>query len=260
MIVVGAGLIGSEVAASARAIGCEVTLLETASLPLPRLLPPVLGQMYVDLHKGNGTALHTDVTVAAITDEAGETVVQAADGRAWSAPLVVVAVGMRPAVDLASAAGIDVADGIVVDSHGRTSAPGVFAAGDVANLPSAVLGGRHRVEHWQHAHNHGAAVGKAMAGADSTFDEVPWCWSDQYGTNLQVTGWPTPGHDVRVRGSIDEHDFSAFFLDGNRVLGAVAIGRPADIRTARQWVAAGSRVRPEVLADGSAELTASLVT
>jgi NADPH-dependent 2,4-dienoyl-CoA reductase/sulfur reductase-like enzyme len=260
VIVVGAGLIGSEVAASARALGCEVTVLETAALPLPRLLPPLLGHMYVGLHKSNGTALHTDVTVSSITDEAGETVVRAADGRSWSAPVVVVAVGMQPATELASAAGLEVANGIVVDAHGQTSAPGIYAAGDVANMPNLVLGGRHRVEHWQSAQNHGTAVGKAMAGADSTFGEVPWCWSDQYGVNLQVTGWPSSTHDVRVRGSVDEHDFSAFFLDGDRLLGAVAIGRPADVRAARTWIASGTRIRPEVLADSSTELTASVVT
>lgn len=259
LIVVGAGLIGSEIAASARGLGCDVTLLETAHLPLPRLLPPLLGQMYVDLHKGHGTELHTSVTVESIVDEGGETVVRAADGRTWSAPVVVVAIGMDPATGLADAAGIEVADGIVVDASGRTSMPGIFAAGDVANMPNGVLGGRHRVEHWQNAQNHGTAVGKAMAGADSTFVEVPWCWSDQYGINLQVTGWPEAGHDVRIRGSIDDHDFSAFFLQGDALLGAVTIGRPKDVRQARKWIAAGERVHPDVLSDEGAALADSVI-
>ncbi|MDQ3155151.1 MAG: FAD-dependent oxidoreductase [Actinomycetota bacterium] len=264
LIVVGAGLIGSEIAASARGLGCEVTMLETAPLPLPRLLPPLLGQMYVDLHKSHGTELHTAVTVESIVDDGGETVVRAADGRTWSAPVVVVAVGMEPATGLAEAAGIEVAPpqvggGIVVDASGQTSIPGIYAAGDVANMANGVLGGRHRVEHWQNAQNHGTAVGKAMAGADSTFVEVPWCWSDQYGINLQVTGWPEAGHDVRIRGSIDDHDFSAFFLDGDKILGAVTIGRPGDIRQARKWIAAGERVRPDVLADEDAALADSVI-
>lgn len=259
LIVVGAGLIGSEIAASARGLGCEVTLLETAALPLPRLLPPLLGQMYVDLHKGNGTELHTNVTVESIVDEGSATVVRASDGRTWSAPVVVVAIGMEPATGLAEAAGILVADGIVVDAGGQTSIPGIYAAGDVANMPNAVLGGRHRVEHWQNAQNHGTAVGKAMAGADSEFVEVPWCWSDQYGITLQVTGWPEASHDVRVRGSVDGLDFSAFFLDGSRLLGAVTIGRPGDVRQARKWIAAGNRVRPDVLADEDAALADSVI-
>ncbi|MGZ8724371.1 MAG: NAD(P)/FAD-dependent oxidoreductase, partial [Aeromicrobium sp.] len=235
------------------------TLLETAHLPLPRLLPPLLGQMYADLHKSHGTELHTSVTVESIVDEGGETVVRAADGRTWSAPVVVVAIGMDPATGLADAAGIEVADGIVVDASGHTSIPGIYAAGDVANMPNGVLGGRHRVEHWQNAQNHGTAVGRTMAGADSTFVEVPWCWSDQYGINLQVTGWPEAGHDVRMRGSIDDHDFSAFFLRGDVLLGAVTIGRPKDVRQARKWIAAGERVHLDALSDEDAVLADSVI-
>jgi NADPH-dependent 2,4-dienoyl-CoA reductase/sulfur reductase-like enzyme len=247
VIVVGAGLIGSEIAASARTLGCEVTLLETAVLPLPRLLPPELGQLYVDLHKSEGTDLHTGVLVSAIEtasdQEAGdETVVRASDGRTWSAPVVVVAVGMEPNVELAEAAGIEVANGIVVDELGRTSAPDVFAAGDVANQPNGVLGGRHRVEHWQGAQNHGTAIGKVMAGGDVPFVEVPWCWSDQYGHNLQVTGWPESAHELVVHGSLEDRDFIAYLLDDGVVRGAVGIGRPREIRAAEKWIAAGQRL------------------
>jgi 3-phenylpropionate/trans-cinnamate dioxygenase ferredoxin reductase subunit len=242
VIVVGAGLIGSEIAASARELGCAVTLLESAALPLPRLLPPELGELYVDLHKSRGTDLHTGVTVASIEDVAEGTIVRADDGRSWTAPVVVVAVGMEPNVALAEEAGIEVADGIVVDAHGRTSAPGVFAAGDVANQPNGVLGGRHRVEHWQGAQNHGTAVGQVMAGGDEPFVEVPWCWSDQYGHTLQVTGWPEGSHQLVVRGSLADRDFVAYLLDDGVVRGAVAIGRPRDVRTARTWIAARERL------------------
>jgi len=250
LIVVGAGLIGSEIAASARTTGCDVTLLETAALPLPRLLPPELGELYVDLHKSEGTDLHTGVEVASIEDEDGRTVVRASDGRTWSAPVVVVAVGMQPNVELAEAAGIEVANGIVVDAFGRTSAPDVFAAGDVANQPNGVLGGRHRVEHWQGAQNHGSAIGKVMAGAEEPFVEVPWCWSDQYGHNLQVTGWPETSHELVVHGSLDERDFIAYLLDDGVVRGAVGIGRPRDIRAAEKWIAAGQRLE-DALGDGA---------
>ena len=242
LIVVGAGLIGSEIAASARTLGCEVTLLETAALPLPRLLPPALGELYVELHKSEGTDLHTGVTVASIEDDGGETVVRAADGRTWSAPVVVVAVGMEPNVELAEAAGLEVANGIVVDAFGRTSAPDVFAAGDVANQPNGVLGGRHRVEHWQGAQNHGTAIGKVMAGGEEPFVEVPWAWSDQYGHNLQVTGWPEASHELVVHGSLDDRDFIAYLLDDGVVRGAVGIGRPRNIRAAEKWIAAGQRL------------------
>ena len=247
IIVVGAGLIGSEIAASARGLGCEVTLLETAALPLPRLLPAELAQMYVELHKSEGAELHTGVTVESIADEGGQTVVRADDGRSWSAPVVVVAVGMAPNVELAEAAGIELATaadggGILVDAHGRTSVSDVFAAGDVANQPNGVLGGRHRVEHWQGAQNHGTAVGKNLAcrgsgQSETPFVEVPWCWSDQYAHTLQVTGWPLATHELVLRGSLADHDFCAYLLEDGVVRGAVAMGRPGDVRTARTWIA-----------------------
>jgi 3-phenylpropionate/trans-cinnamate dioxygenase ferredoxin reductase subunit len=254
LIVVGAGLIGSEIAASARMLGCEVTLLETAALPLPKLLPPELGELYVDLHKSEGVDLHTGVTVSSIETSSGlgaddETVVRAGDGRTWSAPLVVVAVGMEPNAELAEAAGIEVANGIVVDDLGRTSAADVFAAGDVANQPNGVLGGRHRVEHWQGAQNHGTAIGKVMAGGDTPFVEVPWCWSDQYGHNLQVIGWPETSHELFVRGSLAERDFIAYLLDDGVIRGAVGIGRPRDVRAAGAWIAAGRRLEDALETD-----------
>jgi 3-phenylpropionate/trans-cinnamate dioxygenase ferredoxin reductase subunit len=258
VVVVGAGLIGSEIAASARALGCEVTLLETATLPLPRLLPPVLGQMYVDLHKEHGTDLCTGVSVVAVEERSGEVVVTAADGRAWAAPVVVVAVGMQPAVELAASAGVAVDDGIRVDTSGRTSVPGIYAAGDVANRPEPVLGGRCRIEHWQGAQNHGTAVGRAVAGEEVASAEVPWCWSDQYSHNLQVAGWPEAGDTHVLRGSLDERDFTALFMREGRLVGAVTIGRPSDVRAARGLIGDRVRVRLEALADESVPVADSL--
>ena len=255
VVIVGAGLIGSEIAATARGFGCAVTLLESASLPLPRMLPPELGRMYLDLHRSQGTDLHTDVMVSTIeTDADGSTVVSAVDGRQWRAPVVVVAIGMEPRTELAEQAGIELAapvdgGGIFVDAFGRTTAPDVFSAGDVANQPNHVLGGRHRVEHWQGAQNHGLAVGKIMAGGSEPYAEVPWAWTDQYGITLQVTGWPQGGHDMVVHGSIAERDFVAYLTDGGVVRGAVSIGRPRDIRTAKVWIDQQARLE-DVLPPG----------
>ena len=260
VVVVGAGLIGSEIAASARSMGCEVTLLETAALPLPRLLPPVLGQMYVDLHKEHGTDLCTGVSIVGIDEGADGVRVTAADGRTWTAPVAVVAVGMEPSTELAASTGIELDTGIVVDASGRTSVPGVYAAGDVVSRPEPILGGRCRVEHWQGAQNHGTAVGRAVAGEQVAFAEVPWCWSDQYSHNLQVTGWPEASDDLVVRGSIGERDFTAFFVRGEQLVGAVTIGRPADVRAARALVADRARVRLEALADEAVAVADSLAT
>ncbi|ALX04046.1 NAD(P)/FAD-dependent oxidoreductase [Aeromicrobium erythreum] len=259
LVVVGAGLIGSEIAASARELGAEVTLLEAAASPLQHLLPPDLGALCAELHTTHGTDLQLGVEVTAIVaGDDGETVVEAADGRRWSAPVVVVAVGMAPNGELAAAAGLAVERGaVVVDDHGRTSAPDVYAAGDVVLRPSVLRGGPERVEHWQGAQNHGTAVGRNVAGQDAAFDEVPWCWSDQYGHTLQVTGWLAAAHELVVRGSLEARDFTAFLLDDGVLRGAVSIGRPAEVRVARQAI--GAKARPDVSAlDTTDDLAAAL--
>ncbi len=251
VLVVGAGLVGSEIAASLRSLDREVTLLEGAELPLPRLLPPDLAHRYVALHSARGTKLETGVEVTEVAEDADEVVVTAADGRRWAAGLVVVAIGMEPDLALADGLALAPTGGISVDWRGQTSVPGVFAAGDVASRPSSYVEEPFRAEHWQSAQNHGTAVGRAMAGEDVRFDEVPWSWSDQYGINLQVTGWPLGADQLVVRGELDGEAFTAFFLRDGVLRGAVTIGRPADVRAARLLVAQRARVSAALLADPS---------
>ena len=241
VLVVGAGLVGSEIAASLRALDREVTLLEGAEQPLPRLLPPDLAHRYVDLHSARGTKLETGVEVTEVAEDTDEVVVTAADGRRWRAGLVVVAIGMEPDLSLAEDLAQSPGGGITVDWRGETSVPGVFAAGDVASRPSSYVEEPFRAEHWQSAQNHGTAVGRAMAGEDVRFDEVPWSWSDQYGVNLQVTGWPLDADELVVRGELGAEAFTAFHLRDGVLRGAVTIGRPADVRAARILI--GQRVR-----------------
>jgi len=258
VLIVGAGLVGSECAASLRSLGYDVTLLETAPLPLPRLLPGSLAERYVALHKSNGVDLQTDVTVSGVVEDGDQVHVRASDGRSWTAGLVLVAVGMEPNTELAAAAGVRLeAGGIAVDWSGATNLPGVYAAGDVVARPSSHIEGAFRHEHWQGAQNHGTAVGRAVAGEAVVFDEVPWCWSDQFGQSLQVTGW-TDG-DLVVRGEVEGTDFSAFFVRDGLLRGAVALGRPADVRAARTLIDARAAVDPARLADPVVPLTETLV-
>lgn len=264
VVVVGAGLIGAEIAASLRELGRDVVLLEGAPLPLPRLLPAHLGEVYAQAHRARGVTVETGVDVREVVDEGGLVRVGAADGRAWSAPLVVVAVGMEPELSLARAAGLELAGpleaptGVLVDGHGRTSADGVWAAGDATVRPSSYLPQPFRAEHWQAAQNHGTAVGRSLAGVlaghgpGPMFDEVPWAWSDQYALTLQVTGWPETAHDVVLRGTptgADDDAWVAFFLDDGVLRGAVGVGLPREIRAARALVADRAYVDPRRLAD-----------
>lgn len=262
VLVVGAGLIGSEVAATARGLGAEVTVLETAERPLHRMLPPVIGARYEKLHRDNGVALHTSVRLDELAaDGRGGVRAVAEDGRHWSAGAALVAVGSAPDTALAERMGLVVDDGVVVDHRFATSQPGVFAAGDVANTPNPVLGERFRAEHWNTAQAQGAAAARAMLAeltgvVAEVWREVPWCWTSQYGVNLQVAGWPRADDELVVRGDVDGLDFTALTRRAGRLVGAITIGRPKDVRAARILIADQPTIDPAVLADPDVDLTA----
>ncbi|NGP08927.1 FAD-dependent oxidoreductase [Rhodococcus sp. 14C212] len=254
LLVVGAGLIGCEVASTARELGAEVTVLESAPSPLARIVPPTVAEMYVGLHAERDVPVHTGVALRSLTGDDDGVQATAADGRAWTAGAALVAVGSVPDTALARAAGLTVDDGIVVDEAYRTSVAGVYAAGDVIEQPNPVLGGRHRTENWNSARAQGIAAAKSVLGQPLGAAEVPWGWSTQYGHNLQFAGWSRHDDDYVVRGSIEGRDFTALALRGDRLVGAIALGRPKDIRIVRQLVAAGAAVDRAALADESVAL------
>ncbi|GAA2057969.1 FAD-dependent oxidoreductase [Catenulispora yoronensis] len=234
--VIGGGLVGLEIAASARALGCAVSVLEAADRPMSRVLPAWLADPLSALHWDRGVEIHTGVTVARIEHHPrrGGCTVSASNGRAWSAATVVAAVGTVPDTGLAQAAGLLVADGIVVDEYGRTSASGVFAAGDAANLPDMLHGGRRRGEHWNEAMEQGAAVATTIAGVLTPYPRLPWSWSDQHGVTIQVCGRPDLATEHEVHGDPEARDASVVFRRLGRVVGVVAMSRPAEFRALRQ--------------------------
>ncbi|GLZ42568.1 FAD-dependent oxidoreductase [Actinokineospora sp. NBRC 105648] len=232
LVIIGAGLVGLEVAATARSLGCAVAVLEAEGTPLARAVPASVGEVFVDLHRSRGVDLCTGVRVDQVERAGDALVVSCTDGRWWVADVVLVAAGTTPNTALADFAGVRVDDGIVVDAFGRTNASDVFAAGDVANLPNLVLGGRHRIEHWRHAGAHGAAVARAMLGERVPYRTVPQTWSDQFGVSLRVFGWPGDG-DVTVHGAPEELDFAAVVRRGGSVVGGVGVRGPAAVRTPR---------------------------
>ncbi len=223
--VVGAGWIGLEVAAAARAVGCDVTVLESLDLPLLRVLGPEVARSFADLHRAHGVDLRLGIQVAGVEKDGQRAVVHLGDGSRLEADLLVVGIGVAPNTALAEAAGLETDNGVLVDEHLAASAPDVFAAGDVANAYHPVLGRRLRVEHWDTAIEQGKVVAHAMLGHDATYDRMPYFFTDQYDLGMEYVGSVGPdGYDqVVLRGRPADGRFTAFWLRGDQVLAGMQV-------------------------------------
>ena len=219
VVVIGAGWIGLETAAAAREAGVAVTVLETAELPLLRVLGPEVAQVFADLHRDHDVDLRFGVQVAEITGADGHvTGVQLADGSHIDADAVIVGIGISPNSQLAAAAGLDVDNGVRVDAQLRSSDPDIYAAGDVASAFHPLLGKYIRVEHWANALNQPEVAAKAMLGREAAYDRVPYFYTDQYDLGMEYAGYVEPGGYDRVvfRGDIGAREFIVFWLDNSR--------------------------------------------
>jgi 3-phenylpropionate/trans-cinnamate dioxygenase ferredoxin reductase component len=255
VLCIGAGVIGLEIASSARTRACEVTVLEALPRAMGRAVSPE-GAAYIEsLHRGAGVTLHFDVIVDRLDREDGAIAVTCRDGRRLSADLVVAGVGMVRNLDLAEAAGLSLEGGIVVDEFGRSSDPDIYAAGDVTAFFHPLFGRRLRLESWRHAQNHGIAVGKAMCGDTTPYDDVPWFWTDQYKVNLQVAGLPADAARTVVRQGGPSGSFVAVHLaeDGS-VLGVTAANNPREIRAGQALIKSRKVVDEAKLVDASLPL------
>lgn len=254
--IIGAGLIGSEVAASARDLGVQVACLELAPQPLLGQLGPRMARVYAEMHRENGVDLRLAQHVEAVTETPSGVFVRTADG-AVEADLLVVAVGAVPNDELARASGLPVdpeAGGVLVDAECRTAAEGVFAAGDIASRFDPAAGRHVRVEHSDNATRQGTAVARALLGQSVPAPEPSWFWSDQYEYGLQFVGAPRPDAEVVVRGSVDDRDFAAFYVADGRIHAAFAVDRGGDVTAARELIARGIPVPEAALADEDIDL------
>ncbi|MCX9191060.1 hypothetical protein C3Y87_06475 [Carbonactinospora thermoautotrophica] len=255
VVIVGAGFIGAELAASARSLGIDVTMLEALEVPLARVLGTEIGTVYAGIHRDQGVRLRTGEGLESITESADGTVrVRTTREQVIDCDLVVVGIGITPNSELAQAAGITTDNGIVVDQFCRTSAPHVYAAGDVANHFHPLFGRRLRVEHYDNAIRQGAAAARNMLGKDVVFDECHWFWSDQYDVNLQYTGHCPQWDEIVVRGSLEERRFTAFYLNHGIVNAALALNRPKDIVRAKKMIRARTPVDVAKLRDEDVDL------
>jgi 3-phenylpropionate/trans-cinnamate dioxygenase ferredoxin reductase subunit len=252
IVVIGAGWIGLEVTAAARQHDVDVTVLETAELPLLRVLGPQIAVVFADLHRAHGVDLRLGVTVSEITEVDGQvTGVRLGDGTEIAADTVLIGVGAVPNVGLAQEAGLAVDNGIVVDAGLHTSDPDVFAVGDVANAHHPLLGRHIRVEHWANALNQPAAAAAAMLGNDASYDELPYFYTDQYDLGMEYTGYVEPGgyDDVVCRGDLAAREFVAFWLRDNKVLAAMNVNVWDVGDAVKELIRSGRTVDPSALAD-----------
>jgi 3-phenylpropionate/trans-cinnamate dioxygenase ferredoxin reductase subunit len=257
ILIVGAGWIGLEVAAAARLAGAQVTVLESAALPLLRVLGPQVAPVFADLHREHGVDLRLGVHVAEITTSGGRASgARLTDGTRIGADTVIVGVGAAPRVQLAQEAGLEVRDGVVTDASLRTSDPAIFAAGDIANALHPLLGRHLRVEHWANALHQPYTAAAAMLGRDAVYERVPYFYTDQYDLGMEYAGYAGPGEydQVVLRGDVPGRAFIAFWLSRGRVLAGMNVNL-WDVNDAiTDLIRSGRPVDPARLADPAVPL------
>jgi 3-phenylpropionate/trans-cinnamate dioxygenase ferredoxin reductase subunit len=261
VVIIGAGWIGLETAAAARAAGAEVTVLEHAELPLLRVLGPRVAQVFADLHRDHGVDLRCGVTVEAIRPAAADPSTAGAvlltDGTELDADVIVVGIGVTPNVELARSSGLNVDNGILVNRHLVTSDNDILAAGDVANAYHPALHRQLRVEHWANALHQPVIAAQNMLGQTASYDRLPYFFTDQYDLGMEYTGYTDPdGNDeVVIRGDIAAREFIAFWLNNGRLAAAMNVNVWEVTEPIRELIRSGAQVTAGRLTDLDVPLT-----
>lgn len=258
VVIIGGGLIGLELAASARQLGVEVTVLEADSRVLRRAIPASIAEVIVKRHEQAGVNIIYNASIQRVSQDAKYVTFVLNNGAQINTELVVVGIGAIPNTQLAEQAGLDVKNGIVVNEHLQTFDAHIYAAGDCCAFPHAATGQIMRLETWRNAQQQGNLAASNLLGAQTPHTAVPWFWSDQYELGLQVAGLAAPEHQRVVR-SLGDHSFIEFELDaqGRLVMAAgigIATAVSKDIRVAEMLIGKGAVIEPSVLADVSVNL------
>ncbi|MDR7082413.1 NADPH-dependent 2,4-dienoyl-CoA reductase/sulfur reductase-like enzyme [Arthrobacter ginsengisoli] len=254
VVMIGSGWIGMELAAAASSYGNSITLLGLEEVPLAAAIGPELGGFFRSLHESNGVRFRLPASAAGIRGKSGRvTGVLTDSGEVLSADLVIIAVGVVPEVSLAEAAGITLRNGILTDASLRTSAPGIYAAGDVANALHPFTGEHHRSEHWSNALNGGKVAARAMLGLDAKLDTIPYFYTDQFDVSMEYSGFPAlVAGKPTIRGSLEGKEFLAFWQRDGRVVAGMNVNWPRAAKPQKiikQLITAATAVDPHALAD-----------
>lgn len=259
VVVIGAGFIGLEFAATARIKGLEVDVLELAPRVMARAVTAEVSDYFQARHREAGIRIHLGVQATSIEAEGGRvTGVSLSDGRHLPADLVVVGVGVLPNIELAAEAGLPVAAGIIVDEYLSTADPNISAIGDCALFASPRFGGSQRLESVQNATDHARSLAARLTGDRKPYDSHPWFWSDQGDDKLQIAGLTTGYDRVVLRGDPAKKAFSAFCYHGDKLLGIESINRAGDHMFGRRLQAMDRSITPEQAADESFDLKSAL--
>jgi 3-phenylpropionate/trans-cinnamate dioxygenase ferredoxin reductase subunit len=250
LAIVGGGYIGLEAAASARALGAEAVVIEVLPRVLARVASEPLSHFFQDYHRARGVRFELGAGVAGFEGEAGHiTGVRLGDGRLIACDAALVGVGAVPNEEMAREAGLDCANGVVVDLEARTSDPSIFAIGDLTNRPMPLYDRTHRLESVPNALEQAKQAASAIVGRPAPAGETPWFWSDQYDIKLQIAGVPFEADDILVRGSPEAGKFAVFHLKGDTVQAVEAVNAPPEFMMGRQLISSRRAVAREKLAD-----------
>ncbi|MCA3329755.1 MAG: FAD-dependent oxidoreductase [Roseomonas sp.] len=249
LAVIGGGLIGLEVAASARLLGCAVDVLEAGERLMARGVPASISRRMAALHQEHGVALHFNAGLERIEGADREVILHLKNGRRLAVDLVLVGIGATPETSLAAEAGLAVADGILTDHAGRTSLPDIYAAGEVARFPNPLRPeASMRQETWQVAQQQPVAVAHAIMGQEKPYEEIPWHWTDQFDCNLQVLGEPNEQPHQIERAEGERLTLLACDSDG-RLRGAILINNGREATLCRRLIASGKGLDRAALSD-----------
>ncbi|HUY05957.1 MAG TPA: FAD-dependent oxidoreductase [Acidimicrobiales bacterium] len=254
VVVIGAGWIGCEVAASARELGIEVAMVEVGGLPLEHVLGPELGRFYRDIHAEHGVDLHFGIGVESIRGSDSAEAVRLVDGTLVEGDVIVVGVGVMPCVELAEASGLALDNGIVTDQYLATSSPDIYAAGDVANAWHPLFDRHIRLEHWSAALNQGPVAARNMLGMPTPYDRVPYFFSDQYDIGMEYAGFAPDWDEIVFRGDPASRKFIAFWLKDGRLVAGMNVNIWEVSETIANIVASRAPVDRVALADPAVDL------
>ena len=253
-VIIGGGYIGLETAASLSKLGIAMTVLETESRLLKRVASETTSEFYLRLHRENGVDIRCNTMATALEGDSAVSGVVCGDGLKIAADMVIIGIGVIPNTELASDAGLEVDNGVLVNEFAQTSHPDIVAAGDCTNHPNAILNTRLRLESVPNATEQAKAAAASICGLDKQYAELPWFWSDQYDVKLQIAGMNQGYTDAIIRGDKASRSFTVFYLKDNTILAADCINRPKDFMLAKKLILQAQPIDMAVLADETTEL------